>query len=107
MLVGVGLPFLLLACYEVYAILHGNVIRYPDDTDTSQDDVGEIGSIQNLYGLKVLAASFITIGFIFLALAIWAENAAIYLIVAGLSIMALGILLYAYVKTYTQTKRKV
>src|SRR5690554_957779 len=55
MLVGVGLPFLLLACYEVYAILHGNVILYPDDTDTSQDDVGEIGSIQNLYGLKVLA----------------------------------------------------
>lgn len=104
MLVGVGLPFLLLACYEAYAILYGKIIPDSKDAKAAGEDMEEIGSIQNLYGIKVLTVSFVTIGFIFLILTIWAAHAAIYLAIMGSLIIALGILLYYAVIKYTKAK---
>ena len=106
MLIGVGIPFLLLACYEIYAAFQGKTVRHQEFTKTSQDDLEEIGSIQNLYGIKVLTVSFVTIGFIFLILTIWAEGAAIYLMIMGLLIIALGAFLYVYIIKYSKTKTR-
>lgn len=96
MLVGVGLPFLLLLGYElmgskkkVYEHPKADMVVLKDESDLSEE-------IQNLYGLKVLALAMISIGVLFLILTVWAAQAALYLMILGLIITFFGAYLLWY-----------
>jgi SSS family solute:Na+ symporter len=95
MLVGVGLPFLLLALYEIYAVLRKKY-ALPSSYPKPQDDDGVTAQIQNLFGIKVLGLAFGAIGVVFLVLTIWASEAAIYMLLMGALIVALGAYMVGY-----------
>jgi SSS family solute:Na+ symporter len=107
MILGVGLPFLLLLGYELVGKEESKYSR-SDSPDSEGDEFSvSAGEIQNLYGIKVLAMAMVTIGGVFLILTIWAEHAAIYLAVLGGAIAAFGVVLYRYaVQTYKVQKQK-
>lgn len=89
MLVGVGIPFLLLAGFEIFLFKPASGRVAPlEDSSLANDGTEEI---QNSYGLKVLAIALVCVGFTFLLLTIWAGTAAKYLISLGLLIVLLGI----------------
>lgn len=95
MLVGVGIPFLLLALYEIYAFSQKR-IHYPLRIPSAQEEEGAAAQVQNAFGIKVLGLSFAAIGLIFLILTIWATKATIYMVIMGILIIALGAYMYAY-----------
>ena len=89
MLVGVGIPFLLLAGFEIFLSKPASGRVAPlEDSSLANDGTEEI---QNSYGLKVLAIALVCVGFTFLLLTIWAGTAAKYLISLGLLIVLFGI----------------
>ncbi len=106
MLVGVGVPFIMLACYEVYASFKVREDGHPEERRELSQEPEEIGRIQNLFGIKVLGLSFMAIGALFMALSFWGGNSAVYLIVMGLLIIALGVCLHVYVIKYSNYKNK-
>src|SRR5690606_19030612 len=98
MLVGVGVPFLLLFLYEIYAFsIQKSMSPIKEILDHSGDQAGLI-QVQNLFGIKVLGLAFAAIGLVFLTLALWAQQAGSYLAIAGILVMVLGGYLYAFSK---------
>ncbi len=100
MLLGVGLPFLMLAAFEVFLPNTGTAHVL---ADTSREDEVS-GEIQNRFGLKVLSIALISIGATFLLLATWADHAAKYLISLGILIILLGFWLSRKAKVKEQKK---
>ena len=102
MIVGVGLPFLLLLVYELFARddLRESKLEYVSDNSNV-----ETGEIQNLFGIKVLSIAMVCIGSLFLILAILASQAAIYLVILGGLITMLGGWLYRYTNRAFKLKK--
>src|SRR5690606_29629752 len=96
MIVGVGLPFLLLLIYELFVHANPDEIKRESPEVAPDSLVASAGEVQNLFGLKVLSLWMVAIGGVFLILTFWAGDAAIYLSVLGLIITAFGGLLYRY-----------
>ena len=95
MILGVGLPFLLLLGYEF--IGNESSERVPQVTGGEKSDISNVsGEVQNIYGIKVLSVAMMTIGGLFLILTIWADQAAVYLLILGMVITVFGGLLYRY-----------
>lgn len=103
MLVGVGIPFLLLAGFEISLTKKASTGVIPLKDSTLENDGSE--EIQNSYGLKVLSIALVCIGFTFLLLTIWAGAAAKYLIILGLLIVVLGIWLLRAAKVNYHRKK--
>ncbi len=93
MIVGVGLPLLLLFLYELFGKARAAEAQENLSVESSQAISGQT---QNIYGIKVLSIAMISIGVLFLILAFWGEQAAIYLIVLGGLITFFGGVLYRY-----------
>jgi SSS family transporter len=94
MLVGVGVPFLLLFLYEVYAYtINKTNLPHKIISGQSGEQMDTI-QVQNLYGIKVLGLAFAAIGLVLLILTLWAQQAASYLAIAGLVVIVLGGYLY-------------
>lgn len=105
MLVGVGIPFLLLAGFEIFLPKSAsNGITPIKDSSTEHSEDGEI---QNSYGLKVLSIALVCIGLTFLVLTIWAGAAAQYLVFLGLLIALLGIWLLKAAKVNHRKKTTI
>ena len=106
MLVGVGIPFLLLSIYEIYASLSHKT--YPSPTGIPDQPEKEETSVQvqNLFGIKVLGLAFAAIGLIFLVLTTWAGEAAIYMAMMGMIIVALGGYMYVYSRRISKDKKE-
>lgn len=96
MIVGVGLPFLLLLGYEIIGEKRSSENTCSGVRTNSENDSAKVGQIQNLYGIKILSLAMVTIGVLFLILMLWAAQAAIYLLILGLAIAILGGFLYRY-----------
>jgi len=107
MILGVGLPFLLLLGYELTGKENPEYGRYETPEGEEDELSASASEIQNLYGIKVLAMAMVTIGGVFLVLTIWAEQAAIYLAGLGGIITVFGGMLYRYAgRTYKVQKQK-
>jgi len=96
MIVGVALPFALLLMVELISKGNGREITPVRESDESDLAGVAAGEIQNLFGIKVLAIAMIFIGGIFVILTVWAEQAAIYLLILGLAITVFGSILFRY-----------
>ena len=96
MLVGVGVPFLLLFFYEIYGFFMNKSILPHDQIPEQGDEQLGLIQVQNLYGIKVLGLAFAAIGLVFLTLTLWAQQAASYLAIAGILVILLGGYLYVY-----------
>lgn len=111
MFLGVGLPLLLLAIYELWAGQRGKISsQYGyfvkgkiEETDIDDND----SKRQNKYGIRVLGLAFIAIGSIFIALGINAEKGAVYTLAMGVMITLLGIILIWWMKKDTTLGQKV
>jgi SSS family transporter len=97
MVVGVFLPIVLLALYELYMkskkIESTEYQRYALRPKPSQKELTEsinMGQDQNTYGYKVLGWAFISIAVLFLALGIWGGGGGVYLFIMGFLILVLG-----------------
>jgi SSS family transporter len=93
MILGVGLPFLLLLGYEILGKENSGEFKVDNSVEESTSESGEL---QNLFGIKVLSIAMVSIGVLFLILTFWAAQAAIYLLILGALITILGGLLYLY-----------
>lgn len=100
MLLGVGLPFLLLLGVELFS--PRQLEGYISISSEEDDQKSEEGSIQNIYGIKVLGVAMFAIGLIFLVLTIWAEQATLYLLILGLVITLFASVLLRF--CYKQNK---
>jgi len=96
MLVGVGVPFLLLSFYEIYFFFSGKPDHVVVEAAPEQEEAEGPVQVQNLFGIKVLGLAFATIGLTFLILTPWASGAALYTLTLGILILSLGICMYAY-----------
>jgi Na+/proline symporter len=111
MFLGVGLPLLLLAIYELWAGQRGKISNQygyfvkgkKEETDIDDND----SKRQNKYGIRVLGLAFISIGSIFLALGINADRGAVYTLAMGVMITLLGIILIWWMKKDTTLGQKV
>lgn len=105
MLLGVGLPFLLLLGVELFS--SRQVKGYMNISSEEDEQKSGKSSIQNIYGIKVLGIAMFAIGVIFLGLTIWAEQAALYLLFLGLiiTLFASVLLLYSYKQNKFQLDR--
>lgn len=111
MFLGVGLPLLLLAIYELWAGQRGKISsQYGyfvkgkiEETDIDDND----SKRQNKYGIRVLGLAFIAIGSIFIALGINADRGAVYTLAMGVMITLLGIILIWWMKKVTTLGQKV
>lgn len=111
MFLGVGLPLLLLAIYELWAGQRGKISsQYGyfvkgkiEETDIDDND----SKRQNKYGIRVLGLAFIAIGSIFIALGINADRGAVYTLAMGVMITLLGIILIWWMKKDTTLGQKV
>lgn len=100
MILGVGLPFLLLLGYEFVGKKQRR-FSVNDESEVLEPRDSKSGT-QNVFGIKILSSAMIAIGFLFLVLTVWADDASIYLMILGGLIISLGGLLYRlYIK---QTK---
>ncbi|WP_339924480.1 sodium:solute symporter family protein [uncultured Cyclobacterium sp.] len=109
MIVGVFLPIVLLAAYELYArkrnleskqystYLAKNKHNKDDLTESLNDSQG-----QNTFGYKVMGWAFTGIGLLFFGLGVWGGGGSIYLFIMGTLILSLGI----YAIQYAQKKEK-
>lgn len=105
MILGVGLPILLLMGYEFLG--KENLGKYSLDAEEGIDESSTATSeLQNLYGIKVLSLAMVAIGCVFLILTIWADQAAIYLMILGLGITVFGGLLYRYTAQTLKLQKK-
>ena len=96
MLLGVGLPLILLVATEIFGTKKKTA---PVSATINEEEINlslSKDSIQNKYGIKVLSMAMISIGFIFLVLTFWADQAAIYLMILGFIITILGGFLYRF-----------
>ncbi|SFB60909.1 sodium:solute symporter family protein [Algoriphagus aquimarinus] len=96
MILGVGLPFLMLLAYELIGKENARDPKSYAIEEVIDEASISSGEIQNLYGIKVLSIAMATIGALFLILTFWADQAAIYLMILGVVITGLGGLLYRY-----------
>ena len=111
MFLGVGLPILLLAFYELWARQRGRfssqyasfIKGKMEETDIEDSDSHR----QNKYGIRVLGLAFLAIGFIFIALGINADKGAVYTLVMGGIITVLGITLIWRTSTENIIRDKV
>ena len=93
MILGVGLPFLLLLGVELISKENSGEFKM----DSKEDECSlKAGEIQNIFGIKVLSIAMVSIGILFLILTFWASQAAVYLLILGVLITSLGGLLYRY-----------
>lgn len=111
MFLGVGLPLLLLAIYELWAGQRGKISsQYGDFVKgkIKETDIGDNDSKrQNKYGIRVLGLAFLAIGSIFIALGINADRGAVYTLAMGVMITLLGIILIWWMKKVTTLGQKV
>lgn len=111
MFLGVGLPLLLLAIYELWAGQRGKISSqygYFVKGKIEEIDIDDNDSKrQNKYGIRVLGLAFIAIGSIFIALGINAEKGAVYTLAMGVMITLLGITLIWWMKKDTTLGQKV
>lgn len=97
LILGVGIPFLLLVAYEIIAPKSvKNSILKEDLKSIIENKSDETG--QNKFGIKVLGSSLIAIGTMFFLLSFWGGDAFSYLVMIGLSIMGLGVFLHRKAK---------
>ena len=106
MLVGVGIPFLLLSIYEIYASLSHKTYPFPTGIPDQPEKEETSVQVQNLFGIKVLGLAFAAIGLIFLVLTTWAGEAAIYMAMMGMIIVALGGYMYVYSRRISKDKKE-
>lgn len=97
MILGVGLPFLLLSGYEFIGKESQEKSQEIPENETPAT-TNSSGEIQNIYGIRVLSIAMVAIGGLLLILTVWAENAAIYLMILGIAIVVFGAFLYSYTK---------
>ena len=92
LLLGVGIPFLLLLLVEVF----GKVQASAEEAVSQEVTVEQLKeeSAQNDFGIKVLGLSLISVGILFGVLSIWAVESAFYLLVLGVLITGFGGFLY-------------
>lgn len=101
LILGVGIPFLLLVAYEIIATKSvKNSILKEDLKSIIENKSDETG--QNKFGIKVLGSSLIAIGTMFFLLSFWGGDAFSYLVMIGLSIMGLGVFLHRKAKINTE-----
>src|SRR5690606_27643708 len=106
MLVGVGIPFLLLFLYEMYA----SSVQVPSPSPSGSPHQPEFQAstiqVQNLFWIKVLGIAFIAIGSLFLILTTWAFEAAGYMLLMGILIIGLGAYMYGYANRLSRARQK-
>lgn len=105
MILGVGLPFLLLLGYEFIG-KESQQKSQPIPENETLGTTNSSGEIQNIYGIKVLSIAMVVIGGLFLILTVWAEQAAIYLVILGIAIVVFGGFLYSYTKRIHKIQHK-
>src|SRR5690606_777721 len=100
MLVGMGIPFLLLFFFELYAPTKNSITDILSEEKSFETALEENkdGKIQNLFGLKVLGNSFLCVGLLLMVLTYWAESASVYMLLMGVLIAALGAWMYGFVR---------
>ncbi|UCS92078.1 Na+:solute symporter [Echinicola marina] len=91
MLLGILLPVILLAGYEVYALIVGQASSVIPELSSGNKEESDPSSEQNMYGLKVISIALYSIGLVLLVLTVWAAHAAIYLAIMGTFIITLGV----------------
>src|SRR5690606_34724751 len=106
MLVGVGVLFLLLTLYEIYAVSRNKSSDPLSRAALQDDEEVESAQVQNSFGIKVLGLSFVAIGLVFIILAGWASGAAIYMVLIGLLIVILGTYMYAYANKVERARQR-
>lgn len=105
LLLGVGIPFLLLLLVEVFGKVQVEFNSSQPVQDSGQDEKQE--SEQNDFGIKVLGLSLVSVGILFGVLSIWAVESAFYLLVLGVLIAGFGGFLYwRVVKSQTGNLKK-
>lgn len=105
LLLGVGIPFLLLLLVEVFGKVQVEFNSSQPVQDSGQDEKQE--SEQNDFGIKVLGLSLVSVGILFGVLSIWAVESAFYLLVLGVLIAGFGGFLYwKVVKSQTGNLKK-
>lgn len=92
LLLGVGIPFLLLLLVEVFGKVQASAEEAVSQEVTVEQLKEEIA--QNDFGIKVLGLSLVSVGSLFGVLSIWAVESAFYLLVLGVLIAGFGGLLY-------------
>ncbi|WP_057938016.1 sodium:solute symporter family protein [Algoriphagus resistens] len=97
MILGVGLPFLLLSGYEFIGKESQQKSQEIPENEIPAT-TNSAAEIQNIYGIRVLSIAMVAIGGLLLILTVWAENAAIYLMILGIAIVVFGAFLYSYTK---------
>lgn len=96
LLLGVGIPFLLLLLVEVFGKVQVEFNSSQPVEASGQDEKQE--SEQNEFGIKVLGVSLLLVGILFGLLSIWAVESAFYLIGLGVLIAGFGGFLFWNVK---------
>ncbi|WP_240469651.1 sodium:solute symporter family protein [Cyclobacterium sp. SYSU L10401] len=106
MVLGVVLPLLLLATYEMYAAKKGKISeRMPFFSDWKQrqgapsDSHYKEAEIQNRFGIKVIGLALISIGIMFLVLGLIAKKGIFYTLLMGVIILILGLGLVKFTRT--------
>ncbi len=88
LLLGVGVPFLLLVLVEVF----GKIQVLPQVAKSqvlTEEEIKE-ESEQNDFGIKVLGISLVTVGILFGVLGLWAVQAVLYLLILSVLITGFG-----------------
>nr|MBI1228857.1 sodium/solute symporter [Cytophagales bacterium] len=103
MFLGVGLPVLLLAVYELWARQKGSIssqyvvfMQGKTSHRVENEDETKESLQQNRYGIRVLSMAFLAIGSIFIALGAYADKASVYTFAMGILICLLGVLLFRF-----------
>lgn len=95
LLLGVGIPFLLLLLVEVFGKVQASAEKGAAPEVNFEQLKEE--SAQNDFGIKVLGLSLVSVGILLGALSIWAVESAFYLIGLGILIAGFGGFLYGKV----------
>ncbi len=106
MVLGVVLPLLLLATYEVYASRKGKIsnrLQFYREWKQRQGEPNDShykeAEIQNRFGIKVIGLALISIGIMFLVLGLIAEKGIFYTLLMGVIILILGLGLVKFTRT--------
>ena len=107
MLLGTMVPFILLAAYEIYCILtqkgeSDDFIKYKNVT--GEETVLPTESVQNTYGLKVLAVTLFVIASIILIIGIFSNNAKLLIFTTAGCIALSAAFIHPSIKVSTMIK---